>query len=359
MRHPASTVRPAANPAPPRLRHLPGLAVCLLLALAALEIGRSGWLSSRGFSALTVAIVLGMAVGNLAPPAWLAGAVPGVTFAKQTLLRAGVVLYGVKLTFQDIGQVGVAGVIIDALVLTSTFAVAWFAGTRLLRLDNHTALLIGAGSSICGAAAVLATEPVLRSESNKVTVAISTVVVFGTLAIFLYPALYRHGVLDAVVPQGVHAFGVYEGSTIQEVAQVVAAAHGIGERATDAAVIAKMVRVMMLAPFLIGLSAWIARVRPAAVERPGATRLAMPWFAFLFIGVVVANSLVAWPAAALSTANDVDMVLLGMAMSALGMTTRVQSIRDAGLRPLLLGAMLWAWLVVGGALINGAVARLL
>jgi len=116
---------------------------------------------------------------------------PGVTFSKQILLRAGIVLFGLRLTFQDIANVGLPRVVIDALILSSTFGLSWWAGTRLLGIDRRTAMLIGAGSSICGAAAIMATEPVVRGGADQVTVAMSTVVVFGTLAIFLYPALYE------------------------------------------------------------------------------------------------------------------------------------------------------------------------
>ena len=172
----------------------------------------------------------------------------------------GVVLYGLRLTLQDIGHVGLAGVAIDALVLSSTFTLAYVIGTRWLKLDRTTALLIGAGSSICGAAAVMATEPVLRARAEQVTVAVATVVVFGTLSIFLYPALYDLNQHWPVIAGGADGFGIYAGSTIHEVAQVVAAAHPIGTHAEDAAVITKMVRVMMLAPFLLLLSGWMARI---------------------------------------------------------------------------------------------------
>lgn len=125
--------------------------------------------------------------------------------------------------------------------------IACFPGQKVFGLDRHTSWLIGAGSSICGAAAVLATEPVVKAEASKVTVAVATVVIFGTIAIFLYPAMY---------PLLAHWFspetyGIYIGSTMHEVAQVVAAGHAINPDAENAAVIAKMLRVMMLAPFLI------------------------------------------------------------------------------------------------------------
>jgi uncharacterized integral membrane protein (TIGR00698 family) len=163
-----------------------------------------------------------------------------------------------------------------------------------------------------------------------------------------------------VIAPGGSAFGIYAGSTIHEVAQVVAASRGIGAGAADTAVIAKMVRVMMLAPFLIALSALRGQARPDAA-RPDAARpgLAIPWFAFLFIGVVAAHSAFALPAPWVARANDLDTLLLAMAMAALGLTTHVSAIRAAGVRPLLLGAVLFAWLIAGGALINRTVASLM
>jgi uncharacterized integral membrane protein (TIGR00698 family) len=369
---PAITLSKLAPPAPRRLflpflqgklRLLPGLALSAALAAVAIWLGTSGWLQAHGMSALTVAIVLGIVLGNTLYPLVAAHSCAGVGFSKQTLLRAGVILYGLRLTLHDIGQVGFTGVLIDALLLSSTFGLALVLGTRLFGLDRPTALLIGAGNAICGAAAVMATEPLLRAKAENVTVAISTVVVFGTLAIFLYPALYELNQHWHLLPAGSRAFGIYAGSTIHEVAQVFAAGRSISVDTANTAVITKMVRVMMLAPFLIALSAWLAR-KDAGVQSgdtgagdqaaaiTGPRRVTIPWFAFAFIGMVVFNSLALLPHAVVGTAIDVDTFLLAMAMGALGLTTQFSAIRRAGIKPLLLGAVLFVWLVCGGALIN-------
>lgn len=341
--HPQTLLHPA----------LPGLALSGLVAWTAMQLGDVPWLQAHGFSALTVAIVLGILIGNTLYPRLGASCGEGVKFSKQMLLRAGIILYGFRLTFQDIAHVGVAGVAIDAAVLLSTFGLAWLAGVKLLKLDRDAALLIGAGSSICGAAAVMATEPVLRARSEQVTVAISTVVIFGSLAIFLYPLLYT---LQAEPAWGARLpdFGIYIGSTVHEVAQVLAAARSIDQHTADVAVITKMVRVMMLAPFLLMLS---IKAGPAAQgER---RKLSIPWFAFAFIAVVVLNSFLPLPAGLNQVVLQADTFMLAMAMAALGLTTHLSAIRNAGIKPLLLGVILFAWLVVGGALINGALGRLL
>ncbi|MBE7941674.1 MULTISPECIES: YeiH family protein [Ramlibacter] len=343
------------------VRLLPGLALSAALAGGGMGLGRVDWLQAHGFSALTLAIVLGMLVGNTVYPRIAQASGAGVTFSKQNLLRLGVVLYGLRLTVQDIGHVGVAGALIDVLVLGSTFALACWIGTRWLGMDRKTAMLIGAGSSICGAAAVMAAEPVVKARAEQVTVAVATVVVFGTLAIFLYPLLFDLNQHWGMIPGGATGFGVYTGSTIHEVAQVVAAARSVGAQAADTAVIAKMVRVMMLAPFLVMLSAWLARDArrnaPAPAGAAGTGKVAVPWFAFGFIAVVLFNSLKWLPAPVVSLATELDTVLLAMAMAALGLATHLGAIRKAGAKPLLLAALLFVWLVGGGSLINHAVAK--
>jgi uncharacterized integral membrane protein (TIGR00698 family) len=343
-----------------QLRLLPGLVLSALLAVVAIRLGTVGWLQAHGLSALTVAIVLGIALGNTVYPHVGIRSGAGVAFSKQTLLRAGVVLYGLRLTLHDIGHVGVTGVLTDALVLSSTFALAVILGTRLFGLDRASAMLIGAGSAICGAAAVMATEPVLRAKTEQVTVAISTVVVFGTLAIFLYPALYALNLHWHWLPPGSQAFGIYAGSTIHEVAQVFAAGRSISVETANTAVITKMVRVMMLAPFLIALSGWLARASAgkelAAGKTDPTSKLTIPWFAFAFVAVIVCNSLVPLPHFVVADVVNFDTFLLAMAMGALGLTTHLSAVRRAGIKPLLLGALLFIWLVGGGALINHLMA---
>lgn len=242
---------------------VPGLALSAVVTGVALWGGSIPAVAGAGFSALTLAILLGMVVGNTVYPHIWKSCDGGVIFAKQHLLRLGIILYGFRLTFSQIADVGVSGIAIDVLTLSSTFLLACFIGQKIFGLDKQTSWLIGAGSSICGAAAVLATEPVVKAEASKVTVAVATVVIFGTLAIFLYPAMYPL-VAHWFSPE---TYGIYIGSTMHEVAQVVAAGHAINPEAENAAVIAKMLRVMMLAPFLISRRGLNSLLRQAAARK--------------------------------------------------------------------------------------------
>ncbi len=320
------------------------------IATVAIWASQFPFVKNNGFSALTLAIVLGLVVGNTFYSKLAAPCHTGVNFTKARLLRAGIILYGLRLTFQDIGQVGMAGVLIDFLVLSSTFVLAQWLGNKVLGMDKRTVALIGAGSSICGAAAVLATEPVVKGRAEDVSVAVATVVVFGTIGTFLYPAMFHLNAAQGWLSLNEAQFGMYVGSTVHEVAQVVAAGEAIGSNAADVAVIAKMVRVMMLAPFLLLLSMWLAKGEKQAGNSKSA--VVIPWFAVGFIVMAGINSLGILPKAVVENGIVLDNILLTLAMAALGLTTHVSAVRSAGTKPLVLAFLLFVWLLGAGLLLN-------
>ena len=303
-----------------------------------------------GISALTLAILLGMFVGNTASPAITLRGGTGIDYAKSQLLRAGIVLYGLRVDFQQIAAIGWSGILADTTIVSSTFVLAVLVGTRVFKLDRQTSMLIGTGSAICGAAAIVAAEPIMRAQAHKVSVAIATVVVFGTLSMFAYPLLYPHlGMTE-------QAYGVFAGSTIHEVAQVVAAGRSVSETAATTAVVTKMLRVMMLAPFLL----WLTRINPPKHRQPNkGTSIPVPWFALLFVATCAIHSLGILPTWLINILVDADTLLLSMAMAALGIRTHAGALRLAGIKPLMLGAVLSVFLLVGGYGINRGYAYLL
>ena len=316
---------------------LPGLLFALLLGLAGLGLAKLPAFAQLQLSALTIAIVLGMLFGNLVGARLPAQITPGIAFSQRTLLRAGVVLYGLRISFQQIAAIGPGALLLDVAIVASTLGLGVWIGRRWLGLDRDTALLTACGSAICGAAAVLATERLLKPEPSKVAIAVASVVLFGTLNIFLYPQLYPHLGLTPV------DFGVYAGATVHEVAQVVAVGNAIGPEATDTAVIVKLTRVLLLVPFLFLLGGWQARQGGGA---RGA--VSVPWFALAFVGVCALNSLITLPPTLRGWLLDFDTLLLATAMGALGLETRFARLRALGPKPLLLALCLFGWLSIGG-----------
>lgn len=333
-----STTSSAGNPL---RRFLPGLALALTLGVVGLLL--AGWapLQRAQISALTIAIVLGMTIGNSFGAQLPATLSPGVVFAQQKLLRLGVILYGLRLSFGQIAAIGPAGLAIDAIIVVGTLALGSFLGRRLFGLDRDSALLTGVGSAICGAAAVLALERVLKPDPAKVAIAVATVVLFGTLDIFLYPALYPYLHMDAA------HFGLYTGATVHEVAQVIAVGSAIDPATADSAVVVKLTRVMLLVPVLFFFG-W-RQAKLAKSTGGEKTKVPLPWFALAFVAVSAINSLVTFSPAIKAPLLTFDTLLLATAMAALGLETRVAKLRSLGPKPLLLAALLWLWLILGGA----------
>lgn len=320
--------------------NIKGILLSAVLAWAAGVLAGTDFAVRANISSIVIAILLGFALGNFSGGKMPADFNPGVTFSQKRILRFAIIFYGFRLTFQDVAQVGVEGLMIDAVMLLSTFFIGLIVGIKIFKMDRDTAVLCAAGSSICGAAAVIATEPVLKAESHKVALAVGTVVLFGTLAMFLYPAVYHlTGFSDL-------QFGIFTGSTVHEVAQVVAVGGVISEQAQHTAVISKLGRVMMLAPFLIGLSFFINR------GEGGAKGVSIPWFAVLFIVVVGFNSFGFLDKNAVDVINKIDGFLLTAAMAALGIGTDFKKIKAGGGAPVYTAGIMFIWLIFGGYMVN-------
>lgn len=326
-----------------RSNTISGILFVSLFAMSATYLSSFAVFKNLAISPLIIGIVLGMVYANTLrnrlPQEW----VPGIIFSTKTLLRAGIILYGFKVTFQNIESVGIAGIVTSVSVVASTFIIGYIVGTKILKLDRDTTILTTAGSSICGAAAVLATEPVVKGEPYKSAIAVSTVIIFGTIAMFLYPFLYKAGLIP-LTPQDM---GIYIGGTVHEVAHVVAAGNAIGPETAKTAVIVKMIRVMMIAPFLLILGFWLSKTaKNVGVKEK--TKIAIPWFAIYFILVAGFNSFNLLPSSLVGDISSIDTFLLTMAMTALGMETNKDKFKNTGLKPIYLASILFIWLIFGG-----------
>ena len=335
-----------------------GILLMALFSFSAFYISEFQWVKDLSLSPLIVGIILGMiyanSLRNYIPETW----VPGIKFCTKQILRTGIVLYGFRLTFQQVLAIGLPAIIIDVIVIVITLLLGVVAG-RLMKMDEKTSLMVSTGSAICGAAAVLGAEPVVKCAPHKTAIAVSTVVIFGTLSMFLYPILYRTGVFD-LSPQ---EMAIYAGSTLHEVAHVVGAGNAMDPdgalHLADQATITKMIRVMMLAPVLLIMSYIIARVRRARhtdVATDGKSKISVPWFAFGFLLVIALNSLLQSftfiPAEVMNTGisaiNSFDNFLLTMAMTALGAETSIDKFKQAGAKPFYLAGIIYLWLIFGG-----------
>jgi uncharacterized integral membrane protein (TIGR00698 family) len=316
---------------------IPGLALATGCAASAYAVRQLPGLAS--FSPMILAIVIGMAFHNLVgTPAW---AKAGVTFAMRRLLRVAIIMLGLQLTALQVIEVGGRGVGIIAASLVATFAATVWMG-RLLGVERRLAQLIAAGTSICGASAVIATNTVVRAPDEDVAYAVACVTVFGSVAMLLYPLLPGLLQLDP------HAFGLWSGASIHEIAQVVAASFQDGQSAGESATVAKLTRVMLLAPMVIALGAMAARAarRSQAGPNGSTARPPMPWFVLGFVAMVGVNSVLSIPAEARLWIVALTTFLLSVALAAMGLETDINKLAARGFRPALLGAL--AFLFIAG-----------
>ena len=339
-----------------KIKMLYGVLLIALLSCAAFLIAELPFVRKISFSPLIVGILLGMIYANTwrkrLPESW----VPGIQFSAKQLLRLGIILYGFRLTIANIVEVGWSALAVDAIIVVGTIFLGILFG-RMLKMDRDTALLTSVGSSICGAAAVLGADATIKPQPYKTAVAVSTVVIFGTISMFLYPVLYRNGWLGLEPQQ----MGLYTGATLHEVAHVVGAGNAMGTEIQDTATIVKMIRVIMLVPVLLVLAFTVRPQEETAVAQPQARKgkIAVPWFAFIFLVVIGFNSLDLLPSACIGYINAFDTFLLTMAMTALGTETSFDKFKKAGPRPFLLAFLLYIWLFFGGYALTRYLAPLI
>ena len=326
---------------------LHGVLLIGLFSCAAFYIGSAKIFTELSLSPMIIGIILGMlyanSLRNNLPETW----VPGIQFCSKKLLRLGIILYGFRLTFMDVVAVGLPGIIIDVIVVSVTVIGGYWLG-KALKMDRDIALLTSIGSGICGAAAVLGAESTIQTKPYKTAVAVATVVIFGTISMFLYPIAYRAGILGLSPDE----MGIYAGSTLHEVAHAVGAGNAMGPEISDVAVIVKMIRVMLLVPVLLVLGYWVAAT--AAKQGTSGTakgKVTVPWFALGFLAVIGFNSFSLLPQSVVDIINYIDTFLLTMAMVALGAETSIDKFKKAGAKPFILAFLLYIWLIGGGWLL--------
>lgn len=328
---------------------LHGILLITLFSCAAFYIGEAQALKNISFSPMIIGIILGMlyanSLRNHLPETW----VPGIQFCSKKILRLGIILYGFRLTFQDVLNVGIAGILIDCIVVSVIIIGGVYIG-KLLKMDKDIALLTSVGSGICGAAAVLGAESTIQTKPYKTAVAVATVVIFGTLSMFIYPIAYKSGLLDLTPEQ----MGIYSGATLHEVAHTVGAGNAMGEQISNIAIIVKMIRVMLLVPVLLILG-FIKSNKDSGATKG---KLSIPWFAIGFLAVIGFNSFNLLPTDAVDAINYIDTFLLTMAMVALGAETSIDKFKKAGAKPFILAFCLYIMLLGGGYALARYVAPL-
>ena len=332
----------------------PGLALALAVAAVATVVGQYVPLIGSAVPGAVIGAVIAIVVK---PGARFA---PGVKWASTFVLQCSVVLLGAQLSIAEAARVGVSSLPVMLGTLAICLAGAWLYG-RLLGIPGDLRTLIGVGTGICGGSAIAAVSPVIEAASADVAYAISTIFLFNIAAVLVFP------LLGHALGMSQQSFGLFAGTAVNDTSSVVATATTYGTAATSHAVVVKLVRTLMIIPICLGLATLTSRKqRPVSATAPAAAACdgaagapaspaalasapmsprraikLVPWFLIGFVLVAAVNSCGVIPAGAHFPLEHASVFLVSVALSAIGLSTKVAALRKAGARPLILGAALW------------------
>ena len=311
----------------PKLRKLaPGLLVCLAIAIA------SVWLrNASGIAALNpvvIALLVGLAWRSFQGKQPVLD--PGLSFSIRPLLRFAIVLLGLQVTATEVLALGPGALALAVVVVGVTVPAAIWLG-RLLGVQPGLAALLGMGTGICGASAIVATNQVVRAKDEDVTYALAVITLCGTVGLVAMPLLAGPLGLDSI------SYGLWAGASLHEVVQAVGAAAAGGPEAAQSGTVMKLARVMLLAPAIMALGWWVAR---GAAEGGGTAKVQVPWFAVWFLVMVAVVSTGLVPRIAIDTSRFLVPLMMAASVAALGLSTDLKALRARGLAPLGLGVAL-------------------
>lgn len=318
---------------------LPGL--ILTAAIAAVSLAIEHTFNITLLNPLLIAVVIGMGMQNFC-------GIPirfrsGVRFSMKWILRLAVILLGLKLSLAEVLEVGAIGLIIVISTTVSTFYLTCWLG-QCFHISRNLTYLIAAGTSICGASAVIATNSVIDSSEEDVTYAIATITGFGTCAMFLYPWV------PTLFPISPQAFGIWCGASIHEVAQVVAAAFQNGTVSGEFATITKLSRVLLLIPIVFGLGWSNQHLRLNSDRANRRFQIPIPWFVVFFCLLMLLNSFNLFPENIKPLILTGNQFLLCMSLAAMGLETNFKRLTKIGLKPIYLAALSWLLLSLSSLL---------
>ena len=308
----------------------PGLVVAVLVAAVATGAGTVFPLVGGP----VFGIVLGVVAAAVVPVCRGARFAAGYAVAGRSVLQLSIVVLGAGLSLRQVVEVGVGSLPVMLGTLAVALGGAWVLG-RLLGVGGDTRTLIGVGTGICGASAIAATSAVIRPRQAEVAYALGTIFTFNIVAVLLFPPL---GHLLGMSP---HAFGLWAGTAVNDTSSVVAASFAYGGDAGTYGVVVKLTRTLALIPVVIVLGVLAARRSGTGGEVRLPWRRIVPVFLLGFLATATLATVGVVPASWHAPIATVATFLITTALAGIGLSLRLSDLRAAGVRPLLLGGLLW------------------
>lgn len=305
----------------------------LTLALAALSF----WLNDRIPGDIIGSSVLALILGMIFHPALekMPQTQSGVHFVSTTILKLGIILMGITLSFSQVLMVGKYALLLMIFTLTTAFGGGYLLG-RLFKVDWKLSSLLSASTAICGGTAVATLGPVIEAEDRHIAYAISATFLFDLLTVILFP-WFGHllGLSDI-------SYGLWVGTAVNDTSSVVAAGYGFSDIAGSFAVIVKLTRTLFIVPIVLVFSYIHARRKLRSEQGSQAEQKVnisaiFPWFILLFLVMVSIRSTGCLPEQVVSIIASLSKLLMVMALSAIGLKTSLQEVKGVGWKPMFLG----------------------
>ncbi|HBG10043.1 MAG: YeiH family protein [Limnochordia bacterium] len=333
-------------------RRSPGLLLTLLLALVSI------WLSSQIPGDILGTSILALILGMLCHPLLkkLPQASAGVDFASRTVLRLGIILMGISLSFSQVLMVGRYALLLMMCTLTTAFGGGYLLG-RLFKVNWKLSSLLSASTAICGGTAVATLGPVIEAEDTHIAYAISATFLFDLLTVILFPWFGRLlGLPDM-------SYGLWVGTAVNDTSSVVAAGYGFSDAAGSFAVIVKLTRTLFIVPIVLVFSFIHARMKlrsAGGTESEAKVNIAsiFPWFVLPFIAMVALKSTGLLPEPAVAGISSLSKLFMLMAMGAIGLKTSFQEVKGVGWKPMFLGVAIDSSVVVVALAMQAVLQRL-
>lgn len=277
------------------------------------------------------ALLIGIAAGNVFPMSLALR--PGLDFTLKRVLRVAILLFGAGLSFAEVVTLGSGSLLIVLTTIVLALALTALFG-RWLRAPSRLVNLIGVGTAICGATAIVTVGPIIEATEDETAFAVTTIFLFNMLALLIYPALgHLLGTSDRV-------FGVWAGTAIHDTSSVLAASYTFSDAAGNVATVVKLTRTLMLAPLalLVGV---LVSIRTGRATGPAGSRVRLgrifPWFILWFVAAALLNTFGFLPPAAIRAAAVAGKFMIVMVMAAVGMGADLRRMARIGVRPFLIG----------------------
>jgi len=321
--------------------YLAGIILTILLALTAKAV--STYIPMHIISASVFALILGMLLNPIIKEIYIFN--KGIKFVSKKILKTGIVLMGLTLSFSQVLSVGGYSLIVMTFTLMTAFGGGYLVG-RLFNMNWKLSSLISAGTGVCGGSAIAAVAPTIEAENSDIAYAISATFIFDILMVILFPIAGRYlGMSDL-------GFGLWAGTAVNDTSSVVAAGYAFSDAAGSFAVIVKLTRTLSIVPIVMIFSIINARenrrlgIKESEQDEKVSIRNIFPYFILLFLVMVAVKSTGIISADLSSNIASISKFMMVMALGAIGLTTNFNEVSDSGIKPLFHGFIISSLVVI-------------